>query len=202
MDRVNHPYISLRLCKNDFTFSLMSYPQKMPEFITLTDGFTLTCAAPSEFPPSVLTAYQALLAEGNAVRPPAAARLLGAYRWAIIQAPGSDQLVSAGALKQTCLNQPYYQTLFSPRKASLMQTFSAGRFPFDLGYLVTASHFQQSGYCGRIMDALLAGCTGKCVLATTQDTGIQHKLLNKAFERRGTHWQADNGGRLGLYLRP
>ncbi|MDK9354852.1 hypothetical protein QQF54_01660 [Lelliottia sp. V106_10] len=174
----------------------------MSEIIMLTDGFTLTCAAPAEFSSSVLTAYQALLAEGNAVRSPPAARLLGAYRWAIIQTPETGQVVAAGALKQTCLNQSYYQTLFSPRKASLMQTFSAGRFPLDLGYLVTASSFQRRGYCGRIMDALLAACMEECVLATTQDPGIQHKLLNKGFERRGTHWQADNGGRLALYLRP
>lgn len=174
----------------------------MSEIITLTDGFTLTCAAPSEFSSSVLNAYQTLLAEGNAVRPPPATRLLGAYRWAIIQIPETGQVVAAGALKQTHLNQSYYQILFSPRKASLMQTFSAGRFPLDLGYLVTASHFQRRGYCGRIMNALLATCMKECVLATTQDPGIQHKLLNKGFERRGTHWQADNGGRLALYLRP
>ncbi|WP_336220709.1 hypothetical protein [Citrobacter amalonaticus] len=174
----------------------------MPEIIVLQNGFTLTCAAPSEFSSSVLTAYQALLAEGHAVRRPPAARLLGAYRWAVIQAPNSGPVVAAGALKQTRLNRSYYQTLFSPRKASLMQTFSAGRFPLDLGYLVTASPFQRRGYCGKIMDALLTACAGEGVLATTQDPGIQHKLLNKGFERRGTHWQADNGGRLALYLRP
>lgn len=175
---------------------------KMPETTLLQDGVTLTCAAPSEFSPSIVTAYLALLTKGNAVNVPSASRLMGAYRWAIIQVPGSGQVVSAGALKKTSLNQAYYSTLFSPRKASLSQTFSTRRFPFDLGYLVTASDFRRRNYCTMVMDALLAQCSHEGVLATTQDPGIQRKLLHRSFERRGAHWQAENGGTLALYLRP
>lgn len=173
----------------------------MSETIMLKDGLILTCATPAEFPSSLLSPYQALLAEGNAVRIPDAAHLTRAYRWAIIQEPVSAQIVAAGALKQTGLNLHYYRTIFSPHKASLSMVFSAANYPFDLGYIVTAPLYRRRGYSDFIIDALLEQCSNRGVLATTQDHSIQGKLIRRGFERQGSSWQANEGGALNLYLR-
>lgn len=165
-----------------------------------SDGYRLVTGSPESFPSSMLDTYAELLEKGGAVR--VNKNLLSqAWRWSAVIHTVTNKLLAAGALKQTNVNEAYYRRVFGTEKASLTQKFNTSNYRFDLGYIVTDSDFQGRGYCDMIIGSLLEQSALHGVLATTQDLKIKNKLKRNGFEHKGNEWEADNGGRLSLYLR-
>jgi GNAT superfamily N-acetyltransferase len=171
----------------------------MNKLFHLSNQYTLITGTPQQFTAGLRHNYLQLL-EGNNVRVNES-HFINAWRWAIITKPDSTDILAAGALKQTRLNQRHYQSVFSPQKASLSVTFNALSCPFDLGYLVAAPGCRYLGYGEAIISALLEQCADAGVLAITQDEAIRAMLVRHGFERQGYDWRVENGGSMSLYLR-
>lgn len=111
-------------------------------------------------------------------------RIARAETLALLKVAGT--IVGVGALKIP--SDEYARKLF--RRANSKD--NAGKFRFELGWVVVEKSYRRRSFSRRIVDALVAQAKGQRIYATSVSTRIpMHKaLVGCGFERDGEEWRS------------